>query len=116
MDDMIANSIFILAIWGALGSILVSPKSNRLISFLTFVLTGVIFFFLSKNYLAGAKDVFSFDWLQYMSLQVDIDLSSNSQNYAQIFIDGQKNRVVSTGAENSIVKQRDPDCAGYKCC
>ena len=81
---MIANSIFILAIWGALGSILVSPKSNRLISFLTFALTGVIFFFLSKNYLAGAKDVFSFDWLQYMSLQVDIDLSSNAKNDAQI--------------------------------
>lgn len=81
---MIANSVLILAIWGALGSILVSPKSNKIVSLLSFIITSVIFFFLSDNYLAGVKQNFSFEWLKYMSLQVDIDLSSTSANYAQI--------------------------------
>lgn len=81
---MIANSVFILALWGALGSILVSPKSNRIMSFMTLMIVSVIFFFLSKNYLAGVREPFSFEWLKYMSLQVEVDLSSNIRNYAQI--------------------------------
>ena len=78
---MIANSVFVLALWGALGSILVSPKSNRIMSFMTLMITSVIFFFLSKNYLAGTNEPFSFEWLKYMSLQVDIDLSSNTRKF-----------------------------------
>lgn len=84
MERMIANSVFVLTLWGALGSILVSPKSNRIMSFMTLMIISVIFFFLSKNYLAGIKEPFSFEWLKYMSLQVEVDLSSNVGNYAQI--------------------------------
>ena len=81
---MIANSIFILAFWGALGSILVSPKSNKIVSLMTLMITSVIFFFLNKNYLSGQVEPFPFEWLKYMSLQVNIDLSSTTKSSAQI--------------------------------
>lgn len=81
---MIASSIFILALWGALGSILVSPKSNRMMSFMTLVVASVIFFLWNKDYLSNASEPFAFEWLKYMSLQVDVDFSSNARNYVWI--------------------------------
>lgn len=81
---MIATSVFILALWGGLSSILVSPKSNRIISVMTLMITSVIFFFLCRSYLFAETESFSFEWLKYMSLKVDVDLSSNITNYTQI--------------------------------
>ena len=82
---MIANSVFMLAAWGALGSIFASAKSGKMMSFLTLAISSGLFFFLCQHYFSGKVEYFSFEWLKYMSLQVEINLSSTAKNYIQIF-------------------------------
>lgn len=54
-------------------------------AFMVWAITGLIFFYFFQNWQVGTTENFSYHWLRYQILHIDINLSSDAKNYAQIF-------------------------------
>ncbi len=82
---MIINTFLVLLTLGCAAGLFPNIRYNKAAAFLVWAAAGLVFFYFFQNWQVGTNTGFSYHWLRYQALHVDINLSSNSQNYAQIF-------------------------------
>ena len=81
---MIIQGFVILLLFGVLGNIFVSKKLDKFFSLMALLLSVGFLYMLVNGIQEGLNRRFMLEWLNYMSLQVNIDLSSNKTNYIYI--------------------------------
>lgn len=82
---MVANTFWALLGLGCLTGAIPAIRYKKAVAFLVWLAAGVLFFGFIRHMLLGGEGGFSFRWLEYQSLHVDISLSSSAAAYAQIF-------------------------------
>lgn len=82
---MIINTFLVLLSLGWFAGLFPSARYGKSMSFLIWVIVGVMFFYFFQNWQVGTNAPFSYHWLQYRALHVDVDLSSMASNYVGIF-------------------------------
>lgn len=82
---MIINTFIVLLLLGGFSGLFPYIRFNKAASFVVWVITGFVFFYFFQNWQVGTVEKFTFHWLKYQALHIDINLSSDANNYAQIF-------------------------------
>lgn len=82
---MIINTFLVLLLLGSFAGLFPHIRFNKAAAFVVWVITGLVFFYFFQNWQVGTTENFSYHWLRYQALHIDINLSSNANNYAQIF-------------------------------
>lgn len=82
---MVANTFWALLGLGCLTGAMPEIRCKKTVAFLVWLITGALFFSFARYMLLGGTNEFSFHWLEYRTLHVDISLSSSAAAYSQIF-------------------------------